>query len=246
MADEQEFLNALVSGVKSLDMKVQFLGKEIAEVKSKKQELPTYFGSREQIVEELEAQHFFTKDQPGIQDDIDKAFRMFTQTTPGGDLLSGLVNEHGQPASLMEMYKTMDLRGVVWNYFVGWGSALKGGWNSAIATAEDNAKKTIKEIYEKCVLEPNKSRNVLDYLKSTDDLEYYIENRERLKENERSKLYPVEKILKRKIYYGRRKDGKPRSMTVEWVEGKELPPIFLEGEISPRKLQEIKQYSFTD
>jgi len=247
MADGDELIKHLFQQserIESLEQSNKVFKEKLQEVTG----LPKYFGGREQIFEELEAQGMLGREEPGLQDDFDNAFRMFTEVNPKGQLIQGL-QISGRPATLMELYQTMDLRGVIWNYGIGCLSALKGGWNSEISAAEKKSNDFIDELIKQRVSTAMASASpttVLNYLDSADKLEHYIENREKIKQIRRNELYPVEKILKRKIYYGHRKDGKPKYITVEWKEGKELEPIFLEGELSPRKLQEIKQYSFTD
>jgi len=144
MADEElvKYLIQQSEEIEELHQKERALKEKLEEASG----LPKYFGGRKQIIEELEAQHYFTKDKPGLPDDEDRAFRMFTQTTPGGDLLSGLVNERGQPATFIDILKTMDLRGLLWNYGVGWVSALKGGWNIALDEAQVNAHNIIDNV----------------------------------------------------------------------------------------------------
>jgi hypothetical protein len=182
MVSEGEYLNALgeklnevSSVVQAQSSALQSLGKEMTEIKSKKQELPTYFGSKEQIHEELERQGVFAEPEEGLQDDFNNAFRMFTEVSARGDLVPGL-QIGGHPASLMDLYQTMDLRGLVWNYGVGWISALKGGWNSAIGAKRKEAEDYINDLRKRRIeeiLKPEKekAKDFLEYTQSLRALE---------------------------------------------------------------------------
>jgi hypothetical protein len=153
-------------------------------LKAGKSILPNYFGNKDQIIEELEAQGYGKKDEPGLQDDLHDAFRMFTEVTPEGRLVEGL--QHGnRPASLMELYQTMDLRGLIWNYGLGWISAFKGGYNVGAESGKDNAKKFIDNV-RKITQIPN-SKELLENLKCSDELENYYKSREWEKPNNLTK-----------------------------------------------------------
>lgn len=188
MVSEGEYLNALgeklnevSSVVQTHHSDMQSLARQLAELKAQKSELPNYFGNRAQIIEELEAQGYYKKDQPGLQDDVDNTFRMFTEVTPEGRLVEGL--QHGnRPATLIELYQTMDLRGLVWNYGVGWISALKGGWNSAIGAKKKEAEDFInnlrnKRIEEYLKPEKDKIKDVVEYMESSGRLEFLDKTR---------------------------------------------------------------------
>ena len=135
---QDERIGGVESGLKNLAI-------EISKFRERKEEeLPKYFGNVDQIQEELEQQgKFGPKAAPGWQDDFHAAFKMFTQLNDRGDLIEGL-QLGGRPPTLMELYQTMDLRGVVWNYGLGWLSALKGGWNEAIEHGKNRSHKIIQ------------------------------------------------------------------------------------------------------
>jgi hypothetical protein len=139
----------------------KILGDEVTKIHKKldkKEKLPMYLAANtQQMLEELEAQGLLgAKPEEGLQDDFANAFRMFTDINERGDLMQGLVNDKGRPASLIDLYQTMDLRGVVWNYGLGWISALKGGYNSAV----NDSKRQVQEYIAKTVAR----KNVYDYL----------------------------------------------------------------------------------
>jgi len=197
MPDEGDILNALAgrineisSFVNSQNASIQSLDRELIALKSGKNILPNYFGNKDQIIEELEAQGYGKKDEPGLQDDLYDAFRMFTEVTPEGRLVEGL--QHGnRPASLMELYQTMDLRGLIWNYGLGWISAFKGGYNIGAESGKDNAKKIIKEIKEK--IQVPHAKDLLENLKYSDELENYYKSRDVRKADDLAAFYKVRK-----------------------------------------------------
>jgi len=174
MPDEGDMLNALAgrlievsSVVSSQNASLQSLEKELIALKSGKSNLPNYFGNKDQIIEELEAQGYGKKDEPGLQDDLHDAFRMFTEVTPEGRLVEGL--QHGnRPASLTELFQTMDLRGLIWNYGLGWISAFKGGYNIGAESGKDNAKNFIKEVKEKTIVN---TKELAEFMKNSYDLD---------------------------------------------------------------------------
>lgn len=188
MSDEGDILNVLAGRineisnvVSSQNASLQSLDRELIALKAGKNILPNYFGNKDQIIEELEAQGYGKKDEPGLQDDLDNAFRMFTEVTPEGRLVEGL--QHGnRPATLMELFQTMDLRGLIWNYGLGWISAFKGGYNIGAESGKDDAKKFIKEVKEK--IQVPHAKELLENLKYSDEIENYYKTREWEKQNE--------------------------------------------------------------
>jgi len=185
--DHHQRIGGIEEVLNSLRGKVSKLKEEMPE------DLPWYFAKTpRQMQEELEKQGVFTKEQPGLQDDFDNAFRMFTQVNERGELIQGLTGARG-PASLIELYQTMDLRGLLWNYGIGWVSALKGGYNVGTDAGKKKAEGTIKEIRERVLVEPaaiaeGLGSSVEKYMNSAKDMEFYIENRDLIKNLNRAKL----------------------------------------------------------
>ena len=167
-AEYETFISELANAVKSIDMKVNFLGQQISEVKAEKSQFPKYFAAdSDQMENELRSRGLLTKPEEGLQDDIRYSFSMFTNINEQGGLVPGLVGAHG-PASLMELYQTMDLRGITFNYGWGWLSALKGGYNSKIADSKQSAAQIIKNIKEEAKKE---HREDLEIRKTYQDLD---------------------------------------------------------------------------
>lgn len=135
----------------------------------------------DQMENELRERGRLYKPEAGLQDDLAASMSMFTNASEDGRLVPGLVGARG-PASLMELYQTMDLRGLIWNYGLGWLSALKGGWNVAIDGDKTEAEKIIAD--SKKVHHP---KEILEYLKASDELENYYKTRELEKSNELTK-----------------------------------------------------------
>jgi len=108
---------------------------------AKNEKLPMYIAMNpQQMLEELETQGLLgLKPEEGLQDDLANAYRLFTDINERGDLMQGLTDGKGRPASFMDLMQTMDLRGVLWNYGLGYISALKGGYNIAMNDARQKA-----------------------------------------------------------------------------------------------------------
>jgi len=199
MSEEGDMLNALAGRMNEISSvvisqkdSINSLDRELMALKAGKSILPNYFGNKDQIIEELEAQGYGKKDEPGLQDDLHDAFRMFTEVTPEGRLVEGL--QHGnRPASLMELYQTMDLRGLIWNYGLGWISAFKGGYNVGAESGKDNAKKFIDNV-RKITQIPN-SKELLENLKYSDELENYYKSREVRKADDLAAFYKIRKSV---------------------------------------------------
>ncbi len=183
MATVEEYVQDHHQRIGGIEGDLRFLDKEISKIKKESaEELPMYLAKTPKAMQEqLEKMGVFTKEQPGLQDDFDNAFRMFTQVNEFGQLIQGLTGAHG-PASLIELYQTMDLRGLIWNYGLGWISALKGGYNVGVESGKDSAKKIIQEVKEGTRI-PN-SKDLLENLKYSDELENYYKSREWEKQNE--------------------------------------------------------------
>lgn len=208
MVTEAEYLQALGNELLRVDGKVESIAKALEGLKPEKQELPMYLArNTDQMQEELEKQGKFTKEQPGWQDDLDNMSRLFTQVNEKGELIQGLTDGHGNPASLMQLYQTMDLRGVIWNYGLGWISALKGGFNIGVESGRQRAKKSInEEVHNIRSVGP---KEALDYYKSSDELDYYY----KLRENEiTDKLEFYNKVrkdnFKTKLYESKQQNKK--------------------------------------
>lgn len=194
MVSEEEYvqtINSLAGGFKDLGHVVQTQEKRLERLeKDKPEELPWYLAKNpKQMQEQLEKMGVFEKEEAGLQDNIDNAFRMFTQVNERGELIQGLSGAHG-PASLMEMYQTMDIRGVVWNYGLGWLSALKGGWNIETNAGEKKAQDfidgLIKERVDVAKASPEAIADFFDkenkmthnYLIKDRDLQYRLDRTE--------------------------------------------------------------------
>lgn len=176
MATVEEYVQDHHQRIGGIEEVLNSLQGKVSKLKEEKlEDLPWYFAKTPmQMQEELEKQGVFTKEQPGLQDDFDNAFRLFTQVNERGELIQGLTGARG-PTSLIELYQTMDLRGLIWNYGLGWISALKGGYNIGAESGRDNAKKIIEKVREFQI--PN-SKDLLENLKYSDQLENYYETRE--------------------------------------------------------------------
>jgi len=175
MAEEElkEYLNEKFGQVgeilKSHESEISKLKKE------KPEELPWYLAKNpKQMKEQLEIQGMLgLKEEAGLQDNFDNVGRMFTEMNFRGDLQEGLTNERGQPASLMELYRTMDLRGVLWNYGLGWISALKGGWNIETAAGEKRAQAFIDELREeRCKVARMNPNDVAEFIEAQNKMTY--------------------------------------------------------------------------
>jgi hypothetical protein len=75
----------------------------------------------------------------------------------------------------MELYETMDLRGVIWNYGLGWISALKEGWNVGVHSGWHKAEKIIEE-GRKIELNP---QTLIDFIKARDNLDLYYQTKDK-------------------------------------------------------------------
>lgn len=220
-AEYETFISELANAVKSIDMKVNFLNQQISEVKADKSQFPKYFAAdSDQMENELRARGLLTKPEEGLQDDVRYAFSMFTNINEKGDLIPGLVGAHG-PATLMELYQTMDLRGLTFNYGWGWLSALKGGYNVGVQSGKEKAQKTIEEIRQRVLVEPaaiadGLGSSVEKYMNSEKDMEFYIENRDLIKNLNRAKLKseyisltnPPKPNKQEAIFYGYKRNKK--------------------------------------
>jgi len=167
------------------------------------------------------------KEEPGLQDDLDNAFRMFTDITPEGALKEGLQGKQGGPASLMELYETMDLRGVIWNYGLGWISTLKEGWNIEMDKAEGRAKEFISNV-QKNVNDFTNTLATLEYFKAKKELSDMLHNDYEERWNPIDNVYelvpktpqkPKKTKYKATFYtWGKDKDGKIRKFKVGEIE----------------------------
>jgi hypothetical protein len=199
------------------------------------------------------------KEEEGLQDDLDNTFHMFTDITPEGALKEGLQGRHGGPAPLMELYETMDLRGVIWNYGLGWLSSLKGGWNIEIDKAESKTKDLIDKLIDERLRVANASpEEVLNYMEASDKLDFYSKTREmdlkmkldmfyRTYNNFYSDKKP-EKDNQPIIYWGRNKRGElvPKIKNVKVSKGSRgsmyLAPMHEEESQTETSTNKIPEY----
>jgi hypothetical protein len=110
----------------------------------------------------------------------------------------------------------MDLRGLLWNYGVGWVSALKGGWNSAIGAKRKEAEDFINDLRKRRMEsdlrpESEKLKEFLDYTKTCEELFNRYYNSGNIEESNKSSS-PEHKATFYKWKKG--KDGKSRKYKV--------------------------------
>jgi len=217
MADEDavEYLKNLGEKLGEHDKVLNSIAGKISKIEKEQEgKLPMYLAKNPQEMhDQLEKMGWFTPKEEGLQDDFANAFRMFTEVNDRGDLIPGL------KPSLISLYQTMDLRGLIWNYGLGWISALKGGYNAGIESAKGEGKKKVEEIFKRCVEDANMGLNMtqtaLDYTKSVDDLEYYINNRSLIKNLKQVELLSnlaksKRPSTKKATYYGVKKNKKEK------------------------------------
>lgn len=192
MPTVEELLYGLGATIHELNHNVKFLGENIKEQRPRESRDPVFIArTLDQMENELRERGRLYKPEAGLQDDFANALSMFTQLSEDGRLVPGLVGARG-PASLMELYQTMDLRGVIWNYGLGWLSALKGGFNQAIDSGRTNAKKIIGVTKAETRVNPSE---LLEYLKSSDALENYYKTREFRKADDLEAFYKIRKSV---------------------------------------------------
>jgi hypothetical protein len=141
------------------------LKKHEGEIKSLKEQekLPWYLAKNpKQMYDQLEKMGIFNPSEEGLQDDLANAGRLFTETNDRGDLVPGL------DPSLIRLFQTMDLRGVLWNYGLGAISAFKGGRNVQIAKGRRDADVRIENV-RKEVNSNSEIENIKNYINSQAD-----------------------------------------------------------------------------
>jgi hypothetical protein len=125
------------------------LKQQLKEVKGEGR-LPWYLAkSPDEMEQELFKQGRFVQPEAGLQDDIQNTCRFFVKTNEKGDLLPSFESKYmpNASATFMEMCETLTLSNVLWQFTpLGYLSALKGGWNVAIADAKNKAEKRIRKV----------------------------------------------------------------------------------------------------
>ena len=90
--------------------------------------------------------------KPGIQDDIDNAFRMYTDINPSGDLMAGMqsYSNPSKPPAYWEIYASpgCDLLGAIDTYFLKLARGFKHGVNQVLAKSPGKYVEAIKEAYD--------------------------------------------------------------------------------------------------
>ncbi|MEM5872560.1 MAG: hypothetical protein QXD55_01735 [Candidatus Aenigmatarchaeota archaeon] len=249
-----EVLNQYGEKIGRLEAGFQILAEKISkrEEREKEEMLPFYLAKNPQEMHnQLEKMGWFTPKEEGLQDDFANAFRLFTEVNDRGDLIPGL------KPSLISLYQTMDLRGLIWNYGIGWLSALKGGWNSEIAArkrkASDFIDKLVEERVEVAKMSANPS-NLLNYMKSSDDFQFYYATREEdlkyklkgfydnVQSYYRGKVEKPEKVNLPIVYWGYNKKGQliPKVLNKK-VPKNSLPATFLK----PYEVQKSQETTTT-
>lgn len=152
--------------------------------------------------ETLKTMGWLRTDVPGPSDDIKDVSSLFTEITPKGDFIQGLIDENKEPANLERIFTFMDLRGGIGQFTTSLIGAAKLGY-------EQGKKQLRKEV--------NDNENIKDIRKRLSEIvglkEYVQKN---IIERMNRTLYKVAKTDENgKIIY---ENDEPKMITVGIVE----------------------------
>lgn len=104
--------------------------------------------------ETLKTMGWLRTDVPGPSDDIKDVSSLFTEITPKGDFIQGLIDENKEPANLERIFTFMDLRGGIGQFTTSLIGAAKLGY--------EKGKSMLRDVYDKTIGDSRKRREEYD------------------------------------------------------------------------------------